>query len=232
MDEDRVDLGFSEPKMKGPPPARAGESTGPETTRTPPVTSRLRERLRRPGQDPPSESPVDSEHVRAELVDKESSSRGSTDELAQAVAVVLTILAQGANWYMRRRGSASDWRMRKGEARAIARPLVKIASRRMQIRGVSGDALDAGSGLESASSYFFRVVQGEAADEAAAPPVSPGVDPAALRRRQQAERVERAEAEAAAARDAAARARAPRNEELGNAQETPEADYFSGFEDV
>ncbi|MHB8431048.1 MAG: hypothetical protein ACYDDZ_11065 [Acidimicrobiales bacterium] len=136
---------------------------------------------------------------------------------------------------MHKRGSEVDWRMQEGEARSLARPIVRVVSRRFQIKGIAGDAVDAATVGESGTSYVTRVLMGGQPEEPLYA-VGQTVDhreelrrawqEAEARQRVVNEARERAAAQAQAERVAATESAAQQGEDA------PILDFFAGHEEV
>lgn len=190
-----------------------------------------------------------------------SSSRGSSDEDFDTPAVdnlelksregLEILVGQGicaastlVSWLVRKRGwSTADWRMTEEEGRRVAGPIVRIASRRIQLRSISGDALDAGAEANFLTSYVTRVLGGSGPE---------GGPPAAQQRsdlheaeqqrqraaweaaEQQRRAAEMARASAAAAAQGAESRASAAGTARGDDQPTPTGslDVFTGMEEA
>lgn len=224
-DEVREAIGWKAPTRQ-PPSPRAPEASSPSQSQSEGPSQRSSGESSSQTMRSSSRGSSEPERPPVEVVD--DGPRGS-EALEALVAHGLFIASSLVNWAGRRRGMArTDLRMSEQEAERLARPIARIVSRRFHVRGLSGDAVDAGAGAGAFSTYFFRVlgIEGSATVEApSAPRSAPSLE--------EEERARIAWEEAEAERRARAAARPePEVEAEPAAEDGAVLGVFDGMEDA
>lgn len=162
MDEQsQATLGWKEPENRAFPaaPATPSQPLSPQSSEKSQAPGQSRTGPSRPESPFGAAGPGQRNSSRASSEPPDPSLPGPSEAQVILGGHILRGVSGIVTWVLRRKGwSQIDWRMREDEARHFAEPIVRIVARRMQLKGVSGDAVDAGAAGGNAVDYVTRVL--------------------------------------------------------------------------